>query len=151
MLLQVGLAPVVILAGTDHEFQLIALREEAEILHAVARCLLRARRFYIDHSRYPGIHVLDIHGAAGLQRHVEACVAEAGQQRQTIRLCQRFPAGHAHVSSSENANLVDDGIEIAPVAGMKRVFGIAVLAAQRTTRQPHEHGGKTNRIGFPLQ
>src|ERR1022692_4332966 len=46
---------------------------------------------------------------------------------------------------------IEDGVDVMPFTRVKCVFGIAVLTAQRTSRQAHEHRAKPDRVGLPLQ
>src|ERR1700688_1130541 len=48
-------------------------------------------------------------------------------------------------------HLVQDGLQIQPIAAVEGILRVAILAAQRTTGQPHENRRITDRVGLPLQ
>jgi hypothetical protein len=80
-----------------------------------------------------------------------ARLGQRAQQLQALRLRQRLAAGHAHVARAELAHALEDRIELPPLAAVKRIGGIAILATQRTAGQAYEYGRYADAIGFTLQ
>ena len=77
-------------------------------------------------------------------------VAQAFEQLQAIGLRQGLAAGDADMLRAVSSRtLCQDGVEIEPVAGVKGILGVAILAAQRAAGQPHEHRGKADRSRPP--
>ena len=71
--------------------------------------------------------------------YLGSAIAQAFEQQAAIRLRQGLPAGHTDVRGGEFTDLVEDGVDVMPITGVKCVFGIAVMAAQGATGQAHEH------------
>src|SRR6185437_3098290 len=92
-----------------------------------------------------------IQRAAGLERHVEALVAQALEQFEAVRLRQGLSAGHAYMRGGVAAHLPHHGLEVVPIAVMKRILGVAITAPQRAAGQADENRGKADGVGLPLQ
>src|SRR6185503_1264903 len=92
----------------------------------------------------------DVERAARLERDVEAEIAELREQSRAARLRERLAAGHADVRRAVAAHLGFDLAERAPLPARERVRRVAVLAAQRATGEPHEHGGPAAEHGLAL-
>src|SRR3546814_7156049 len=79
-----------------------------------------------------------------------ARIAQTLQQRQAILLCQRLAARHTDVVCPEPGDLGNNRIERLPLPAMKRISGVAVMAAQRATGEAHKHGRPAHGRGFAL-
>src|SRR5205823_507897 len=66
-------------------------------------------------------------------------------------LRERLAPGHAHERRAELAHARDDRLELPPLSAVERIRGVAVLAAQRATGEPHEHRGPPRGVRFALQ
>ena len=70
------LGPVVILPGTDDEFDFIGTLQMRQIFPPIARVFTAAGTFEVHNSPNPGIDGRDIVSAARLQQDGEAIIAE---------------------------------------------------------------------------
>ena len=144
-------APLVVGAIADHELDLVvgvaAARAPRSGCAAPRRSPASSRR-RPDHAR---IHLRQRHGAAGLERHRKPAIAEAREQRQAVLLRQRLAAGDAHVARRESRTRARIASMLHPLAAVERIGGIAVLAAQRTAGEAHEHRGQAHRVRLALQ
>ena len=153
VLLQVRLAPVVVLTRADDEFHLIARREQAKILDPVARGLAGSRRLHVDHPHSPGNRLAAISIAPLVSS--ETSMARIAQAARAAPDSSAAPAARrrsrrreAFRSRQPDVRIV---VDVVPFTGVKGVLGVAVLASQRAAGQPHEHRAKADRIRFPLQ
>ena len=77
--------------------------------------------------------------AARFQQHRMAGITKRCHQRQYIFLQQRFPARDLDERTVESSNRLRDFAERLFFAFVKRVFGIAVGAAQIAESEPNEY------------
>ncbi len=101
MIKQESLAPVVVRARTDHEFELVALRKMLKIFNPIARGLVRGRRLDIDYPRNTRINLCHVERTAGFQRNCKTGIAQPFEQSQAIGLRQGLAAGHTDVVGLE--------------------------------------------------
>src|SRR5262249_29255700 len=66
-------------------------------------------------------------------------------------LRQRFSPGHADILRAIPGYLGQDVRDRPPLAAVEGVGRVAVLAAQRATREPHENGGNSYVLGLALE
>src|ERR1700722_880341 len=93
MLLEICLAPVVVLARADHELHLVARGEQSEVPLEISRRLARPRSLHIDHAGNPGVDAGNARCTARLERYPIPRFAQAAQQLYAVRLGQRLSAG----------------------------------------------------------
>ena len=147
---QLGARPVVIVAGTDHELDLVVGRQQVQVLVEVAMRLFGARGLEIDHSAYTRVHRGNIQGAAGFQGHLVTGVTQLLEQRDGVGLRQRLTAGHADVARPVTGNLFKDVFKGSHGAATEGVGAVTVLATQGATGQAHKYCGQAGRSRFTL-
>src|SRR6185436_14113601 len=88
---------------------------------------------------------------AGLERDLEAGLAQHPEEREAAALCERLTAGDAHETRARLARLIDEPGYSAPFAAVERVGGVAVSAAQRATGQADEESRPADGIRLALE
>jgi hypothetical protein len=78
-------------------------------------------------------------------------ISERLQKLEAILLGKRLAARHANVPGTQLGDTIEDRRKLPPLPALKRVRGIAVLAAERTARQTNERSGDPRGVGFALQ
>jgi hypothetical protein len=111
----------------------------------------RAGRLDVEHARHAHIDLGDVDGARGFQRHVVALIAQPLEQADAALLRQRLAAGDTDVAGAVAGDFGEDVVDLPPLSAVEGIRGVAVLAAQRTAGQAHEHGGPADAAGFALQ
>jgi hypothetical protein len=142
--------PLVIGSRAGDDLQLVARRQQRQVLIAIARRLAGVGGLQVDDPAHPGVEARDIHRAAGLERHQEARLAKRLEQARAGPLCQRLATGHADMAHCAAPGQRDQLGQRDPLPAMKRVCGVAVDAAKRTAGEPDEESWPADRVGLAL-
>lgn len=98
----------------------------------------------------PGIHLRDVVGAARLQEDGVPGITKARHQRNDVLLQERLAPRNFHQAAAELCHHIDDFVQrhLSPL--IKRVFRVAIIAAQIAKGQPDEHTPTTGEGALAL-
>src|SRR5581483_8671239 len=110
-------------------------------LPAVLVRLAGAGTLEIEDQRGAGIDGRHIDRSGGFDEDFEALIAEALDQLERLRLCQRFAAGDLDEVAAVALHAVEDLVDRHPLAAGERVLGVAPAAAEIAAGEADEHAG----------
>lgn len=142
--------PDIIGAVGDHEFDLIRRSQIFEILHAISIELPGPRSLQIEDSDDSWITGADVNGIGRFNQNGPAGITEFGHQRKDGFLSQRFSTGEFDQSAVDRQNLFLEILHGHSLALLEGVFGVAVVASQGASGEPHEDTGGARMGGFTL-
>src|SRR5215470_6277115 len=148
---QFGAAPFVIAAVADHELNEIMSAEARELFVTITPFLARAGRLDIDDLDHSWVDLCQRHRAARLERHPQARIAQRGEKRDATLLRERFASGNADVTRRVFTHPCQDRRQLPPLPSFEGISGVAVLAPQRASREPHEHRRYARGVSLSLQ
>jgi len=148
---QLGIRPVVVVAGTDDELDLVVGREQLDVLVAVTMRFLGVGGLEVDHAAYAGVNGRDVQGATGLQGNLVAGITQLLEQGYGIGLCQGLATRDADITRPVTGHLLKDVFKGAHGAAAEGVGAVAVLATQRATGEAYKDSGQASSARFTLQ
>src|SRR5262249_4018201 len=144
-------APLVILARADDELDLVGIAQRLKLWIEVTPLLARTRRLDVHHPADAWVDLRHVDRPAGFERDPVAALAKLAKKVEATALRQRFSPGHADILRAIPGYLGQDVRDRPPLAAVEGVGRVAVLAAQRATREPHENGGNSYVLGLALE
>lgn len=149
--------PLVVLGGSDDEFDFVGGFEVGNILEAIPRDLAAGRALEIHDAADARVDRRDVEGAAGFDQNSVAEVAKLPHQIERAFLEERLPAGkfdERFVFPIRRRKLRDacvDCGELRFCSLCKSISGVAVRTAKVARRQPHKNAGQPRKGAFALQ
>lgn len=147
---QLGIGPVVVFTGTNHELDLIVGRQQFDVLVAVAMHFLGARRLEVNHSADTRVYSGNIQGPAGFQGDLVTGITQLFEQGDGVGLGQGLATRYTDVAGPVAGNLFQDVFEGAHGAATEGVGAVTVLATQGATGQAHKNRGQASGSRFTL-
>ena len=150
VLVQHETRPVIVLAVRQYELHLMVRLEQGDILQTIVVLFPGARRFQVHDHRNALIHSGNIHGATGFQAHLVTVITQRREQRQAVRLGQRFATGHRHVLRPMGGYLLANRRQGPFLPPGKGIFRITPDTALRAAGQAHKYRRAAHGAGFTL-
>jgi hypothetical protein len=143
VLVELGAGPLVVLTGTDDEFDFVALGEVGDVGVEVAGGLAGGGGLEVDDAMDAGIDAGDVVGAAGLDEDGAAGIAEHAHEGKDVFLKKGLAACDLDEGAIKGLNLVEEVAEGASGAFVEGVGGVAVGAAEIAAGEADEGAAKT--------